>query len=229
MRTVIAAVALSLIPFALHASDLKPTTAVYSVARDGKTIGDATYTLAPNGDGSWTLTSVTHGSAGIARLLGLDVREESTFRWQDGRAEGIRYDYKQDAAIKHKQRHIDFDWTAKQAQVSDNGKPLSYAIPAGTIDRSTVALVLGQMLAGGAHTASLAVATQDHVEQQKFAAQGEEKIEVPAGKFNAIKIERTDVPGKGRSWYAPNVTTLPLRVEQLQHDGATIVMELKRQ
>src|SRR5689334_18996751 len=75
-----------------HAAPLKPMNAVYSVVRDGKAVGDATYALNANADGSWTLHSVTKGSAGMARLLGLDVREESRFRWQDGKPEGLRYD-----------------------------------------------------------------------------------------------------------------------------------------
>jgi hypothetical protein len=51
---------------------------------------------------------------------------------------------------------------------------------------------------------------------------------VPAGNFKAVRMERTDARGKARSWYAPNVTTLPLRVEQVQGDGSTIVMELRQ-
>jgi len=213
---------------AAPAASLKPASATYAVVRDGKPIGDANYALIANPDGTWTLRSQTHGSAGMARLLGLDVREESTFRWTDGKPQGLHYDYKQDAAIKSKRREIDFDWSAQQARVRDNGKSFAYAIPAGTIDRSTVAVALGQVLAEGARDAALPVAAKDHVERQTFAARGEEKITVPAGNFNAIRVERTDAACKARSWYAPNVTTLPLRVEQTQGDGSMIVMELKR-
>ena len=209
-------------------ADLKPVTAVYTVMRDGKAVGDATYNLAPNGDGTWTLHSATKGSAGMAKLVGLDVRENSTFQWRDGKPQGVRYDYKQDAAIKHKDRTIDFDWTAQRANVVDNGKNFSYALPANTIDRSTVALTLGMMLADGAHEATLAVAAKDHVEQQRYQVRGTEKIDVPAGSFQAVHIERTDVQGKASSWYAPNVATLPVRVEQVQGDGSTIVMDLKQ-
>src|SRR4051812_7482950 len=158
-------------PLAFGSSlDLKPTHAVYAVQRDGKTIGDASYTLATNDDGSWTLESVTKGSAGMAKLVGLDVREQSTFRWDHGKAQGVRYDYKQDAVIKHKQRSIDFDWQAHQAHVRENGKDFSYAIEPGTIDRSTVAVALGVALANGAHEATLNVAQKDHLEQQRFEA-----------------------------------------------------------
>jgi len=212
-----------------HASaDLKAQHASYTVIRNGKAMGDASYTLAHNPDGSWTLQSVTKGSAGMAKLVGLDVREESTFRWHDGKAEGVRYDYKQDAAIKHKQRSIEFDWNSAEARVSDNGKQFSYPIQRGTIDRSTVAVQLGMLLAEGAHEATLSVAQKDHLEQQRFESGAEENISVPAGSFKAVRIERTDASGKARSWYAPNVSMLPLRVEQVQGDGSTIVMELRK-
>jgi len=227
MRLLIGTAALIALSCAAHAATLKPVSATYAVVRDGKPIGDANYVLVANPDGTWTLRSQTHGSAGMARLLGLEVREESTFRWTDGKPQGVHYDYKQDAAIKSKRREIDFDWHANQARVHDNGKNFAYAIPVGTIDRSTVAVALGQAIASGAHDAALPVAAKDHVEQQTFATRGEEKITIPAGSFNAVRIERTDVAGKARSWYAPNVTTLPLRVEQLQGDGSMIVMELK--
>ena len=206
---------------------LKAQHASYTVIRNGKAMGDASYTLAHNPDGSWTLQSVTKGSAGMAKLVGLDVREESTFRWNDGKPEGVRYDYKQDAAIKHKQRSIEFDWSSRQAHITDNGKHFSYAIEPGTIDRSTVAVQLGMLLAEGAHAATLNVAQKDHLEQQSFEARAEEEISVPAGNFKAVRMERTDASGKARSWYAPNVSMLPLRVEQVQGDGSTIVMELR--
>ncbi len=214
--------------FSVHAAELKPMSAVYSVSRDGKAVGDATYTLKSNNDGTWTLTSITHGTSGMARMLGLDVREESTFRWKDGRAEGVRYDYRQDAAIKHKQRQIDFDWSTKQARVQDGKDAFTYAISPGTMDRSSIALVLGEALASGARDVTVPVAVKDHIEQQHFVAQAEESIQVPAGNFKAVKFERTDMPGKARSWYAPSVTTLPLRVEQVSSDGSNIVLELKQ-
>ena len=228
MRFVVRTAALVIFSCAAHAAALKPMNATYAVVRNGKPLGDASYSLVANKDGSWTLRSVTKGSAGMAKLLGLDVHEESTFRWQDGKPQGLHYDYKQDAAIKSKRREIDFDWRENQARVRDNGKDFAYAIPSGTIDRSTVALALGQALADGAHAAALPVAVKDHVEQQTYETRGQEKINVPAGSFQAVRIERTDVTGKARSWYAPGITTLPLRVEQVQGDGSMIVMELKQ-
>lgn len=228
MRKILLMPAALMFASAVSAANLQPMNATYSVVRDGKPIGDANYSLVANADGTWTLRSQTRGSAGMAKLLGLDVREESKFRWADGKPQGLHYDYRQDAAIKSKRREIDFDWNSREARVRDNGKNFAYAIPQGTIDRSTVAVALGQVVAAGGRDATLPVAAKDHVEQQTYAARGEEKISVPAGSFDAVRVERTDVAGKARSWYAPSVTALPLRVEQLQGDGSMIVMELRR-
>ncbi len=227
MRTLLFPFAVLALSLGAHAAELKPMNAVYTVERDGKAVGDATYTLAANSDGSWTLRSITKGTSGMARMVGLDVREESTFRWQNGAIQGLHYDYRQDAAIKHKQRQIDFDWSSNQAHVRDNKDTFDFAIPTGAMDRSSVALVLGEALAAGKRDVVLPVVVKDRVEQQHFVAQPEETIQVPAGSFRAVRFERTDVSGKARSWYATSVTALPLRVEQTQGDGSVVVLELK--
>lgn len=209
-----------------HAAELRPTTASYSVVRDGKPVGDATYTLAANPDGSWTLRSETHGTSGMARLAGLDVREESRFNWRNDSAVGIRYDYRQDATFKHSAQTIDFDQAAAQAHVKDSKGRYDYAIPAGAMDRASLYLVLGHAAASGTRDITVPVAGRDHVEQQHFVAQPQEEISVPAGKFRATAFERVDMRGKARTWYSA-ASPLPLRIEKTQGDGSTIVLELK--
>jgi hypothetical protein len=227
MRNLLFAACLLALPALADAgAALQPETANYTVLRDGKAIGTATYSLAANADGTWTLHSETRGTSGMAKLLGLDVREDSVFSLRDGKLQGLRYDYQQDAAIKHKQRRIEFDAGAGQIRVRDNGKDFQYALVDGAIDRSAVAVALGLALADGATSATLPVAVKDRVEMQRYAAQGKTSISVPAGKFDATEIDRTDAPGKVmKSWYAQGL--LPVRVEQPQHDGKAIVMERK--
>lgn len=213
---------------AAHASDLKPASAVYTVIRDGKEIGDATYTLAANPDGTWTLRSQMHGTSGMARLVGLDVREESTFRWNGGKVESIRYDYKQEATFKNSSKRIDFDHAAQQAHSRDGKATFDYAIPADALDRTNLTLVLGAAAASGQRNLTLPVAGRDHVEPQHFVVKGEEALQVPAGNFKTLRYERDDMPGKARSWYAPSTGILPLRFEKAQGDGSVIALELKQ-
>ncbi|HJU39200.1 MAG TPA: DUF3108 domain-containing protein [Tahibacter sp.] len=219
-----AVVLAALLPFAAFAAP-KPFSATYHVSRNGKPVGETTMTLVDRGNGTWTLTSQTKGTAGMARMLGLDVKEESNFRWKDGRPEAVAYDFKQDATFKSKTRHTDFDWSAGEVRVVDNKEQFRYAIKPGTMDRHSVGVALAQALAGDAKEATLVVATKDHLEDQRFAVAATEAVGVPAGKYQAKRIDRVDVPNKGRSWIATDVPA-PVKIEQVQGDGGTIVMEL---
>ena len=210
-----------------HAAALKPVTATYTVMRDGKPVGDSTYSLAANSDGTWTLHSETHGTSGMARLAGLDVREESTFHWRNDSAAGIRYDYRQNSMIHKSSQTIDFDQAGGHARVKDSKGNFEYAIPQGAMDRASLYLVLGQAAASGQRDLTVPVAGRDHLEQQHFMAQPEEEITVPAGKFKATAFERVDMRGKARTWYSA-ASALPLRIEKTQNDGSVIVLELKQ-
>jgi hypothetical protein len=205
-----------------------PFTATYAVSRDGKVIGESNVRLADSGNGEWTMTTETRGTAGMARMLGLDVREESRFRWSEGRPEALSYDFRQDLTLKHKQRHAEFDWRASEAQVRDGDKSYHFPVTPGTMDRHSVSLAIGDALTAGRRELQFAVAAKDHVEQQQYKVAGEEELSVPAGRYRTLKVERTDAPGKIRSWYAVDQSPVPVRLEQAQGDGSLIVLELRR-
>jgi hypothetical protein len=226
MKKLAAIFALSTFAFAAHAADLKPATATYTVTRDGSAIGDSNFTLKQNTDGTWTLTSDTKGTSGKARLLGIDVHEESTFRWNNGKPQSVVYDYKQSSMIKSRTRHIEFDADGRQAHSQENKDRFTYDTPPGATDRSTLQLVLAAAVANGAHEIVVPVAVRDRAEPQNYAVAKSEAVAVPAGNFNASRVERAD--GKAINWYAPNVGMLPVKVQQISGDGSTVVLELKQ-
>jgi len=211
---------------AVQATELKPANAVYTVTRDGSAIGDSNFSLKQNSDGSWTLTSETRGTSGKARLLGIDVREESVFRWNGGKPQSVVYDYHQNSMIKSRTRHIEFDAAAQQAHSQENKDRFSYATPPGTTDRATLQLLLATAVIEGAHEIDVPVAVRDRAEPQRYAVAKSEAIQVPAGSFTATRVERSD--GKAINWYAPSVGLLPVKVQQISGDGSMVVLELKQ-
>lgn len=205
---------------------LKPFVATYDVKRGGKVIGEATMTLSRGAANGWTLVTETRGTAGMAKLLGLDVREESHFTDVGGTAlQSIDYRYRQDAALKSKQRRIEFDWTANEARVTDKGELFRYVLQPGTVDRHLVVLALARQQEAEPPL-PVPVASKDAVERQVFERRESKTLHTPAGEFPATRYERTDKPGKGHSWYTAQLLA-PLQVEQVQKDGNNIVMELK--
>lgn len=205
---------------------LKPFVATYDVKRGGKVIGEATMTLSQAAAGEWTFVTQTRGTAGMARLLGLDVREESRFKQIDETGlQSVDYRYKQDATLKSKQRRIEFDWSSNEARVTDKDELFRYALQPGTIDRHLVVIALARQQKV-APPLTIVVANKEAVEQQVFERRESKALNTPAGQFPAERYERTDKPGKGSSWYTPALLA-PLQVEQVQKDGNNIVMELK--
>lgn len=226
MRKIALGFLLVLTAGAAQATELKQANAVYTVTRDGSAIGDSNFSLKQNSDGTWTLTSETKGTSGKARLLGIDVREESVFRWNGGKPQSVVYDYHQNSMIKSRTRHIEFDAAAQQAHSQENKDRFTYATPPGTTDRSTLQLLLAAAVAEGKNEITAPVAVRDRAEEQRYTVAKNETVQVPAGSFSATRVERTD--GKAINWYAANVGLLPVKVQQISGDGSTVVLELKQ-
>jgi hypothetical protein len=116
------------------------------------------------------------------------------------------------------------DW-AKQKVTVDEGKgPQTYPASPGMVERNTTSLALGLALRDGKQQITLPVAVRQQVQTQSFKVTGKETVKVPAGSFDAERIDRTDAERGFSGWYAP--ARYPLPVKLSQHDGGDIVMEL---
>ena len=233
MKTLLAALALQLAAAAgaMAAPVPPPFHAEYTTLRNGEAIGRTTLDLSDNGDGSWTLRSETRGTSGLAKLAGIHVVETSRFRWNDGRPEALVYDYRQEGAFKKRTRHADFDWKANEVRVSEGGQDFRYPARPGIVDRQALTLALASDLMRGATAFDYHVAVKDRVEERRYRRGAEETLEVPAGTFKAVPMNREDGAGgertrESRSWFAPSLGWLPVRIEQTEKKGDTITLQL---
>ncbi|MBS0431715.1 MAG: DUF3108 domain-containing protein [Proteobacteria bacterium] len=217
------AVALSWFTGAALAAPLPAFSARYQLLKDGSPIGEATMTLSPASGDTWTFTTRSQGTEGLAALMSANIQETSTFRWKSDLPEGLSYDYSMDSAIKQKQRHVRFDWSNNTISVDDKGQH-QFAAQPGAIERHTVVLALASGLRDGKRGFDLPVAVRDHIEMQHYAAQGRQRIQVPAGEFDAVHVARTG--GNGfEAWFAPDKFPVPVQVEQ--NDGGELMMKLE--
>lgn len=198
-------------------------TATYEVLRDGSSMGQATVTLKPAGHGEWTYSKQMQGTSGLAALLGANLSESSRFRWKGDVPEAISYDYRLEA-FKTKQRHLRVDWAGHKVTVNEGKGPITYASTPGMVERNTTALALGLALQDGQKQIALPVAVRQEVQTQRFAVSGKEKITVPAGSFEAVRVDRTDADRGFSAWYAPKRFPLPVKLSQ--HDGGNLTMQL---
>jgi len=199
-------------------------TATYDVSQGGSPMGQATVSLRAVGNGEWIYSKDVKGTGGLAALLGASVTESSRFRWKGDVPEAISYDYQLQAAVKQKQRHLTVDWAKKQVTVDEGKGPQTYPSSPGMVERNTLALALGLALRDGKQQVALPVAVRQEVQVQNFKVTGKETVKVPAGSFDAERIDRTDADRGFSAWYAPERYPLPVKLSQ--HDGGDMVMEL---
>lgn len=213
-----------IVPLAAAASAPAPFTATYQVQRDGETIGEATITLSAAGGDTYAYRNRTRGTAGLAALLGASSDETTRFRWHDDAPETLTYDYRMDAAIKQKHRHLQVNWAAGQVTVDEGQGPIRYASAPGMVDRNTLPLALGLALREGHKSVVLPVGVKQRVEQQQYAVQATEPVSVPAGEFKAQRVSRIDTDKPFDAWYVPS--KFPLPVKLAQSDGGHLTLLL---
>ncbi|MDF3982389.1 DUF3108 domain-containing protein [Luteibacter sp. PPL201] len=211
------------LPAAAFAADVPQSfTATYHVLQGGSPLGDATLTLKPAANGQFEYTNRTQGTSGLAAALGASVSETSDFTWAGKVPQAVSYRYEMASALKPKTRSLVVQ--GGTVQVQDNKKSYTYPAAPGMVERNTLPLALGVALRGGAQQVSFPVAVKQQVETQQFKVAGKEKVTVPAGTFDAVRVERADEAKGFSAWYVP--TKYPVPVKLAQSDGGDLTLEL---
>jgi hypothetical protein len=216
------ALALAL-PAAAFAADVPQSfTATYHVLQGGDPLGDATITLKSVGNGQFEYSNQTKGTGGLAAAVGANVSEVSRFAWSGKVPAAISYHYQLDSSFKSKTRDLTIQ--GNTVQVQDTKKSFSYAAVPNMVERNTLPLALGVALAAGQQQVTFPVAVKQAVENQSFKVSGKEKITVPAGSFEAQRVDRSDQAATFSAWYVP--AKYPVPVKLAQKDGGDLTLEL---
>jgi len=119
---------------------------------------------------------------------------------------------------------VRFDWSSHSVDVDDNGTS-HFATQPGAVERHTVPLALAAGLAAGKNSFTLPVAVRDRIETQHYAAQGKQKVSVPAGSFDAIRVSRTDGGDAFEAWFAPAKVPAPVKIDQRGKNAFSLELE----
>jgi hypothetical protein len=228
MRTGIFA-ALLLLPM-LAVATPKPYHAEYEVRRNGSAEATATVNYGPQDNGRWQLSSHTHGSQGMAALVGVDINENSILRWNGDQPETIDYRFSQKAAWSSKQRSVKVDAASGHITSVDKDKSYSLAYQPGVLDQNSINVALINDLAAGKRGDLVyTVVNKGALSTQRYRVAGAVDLPTALGNQHAIKVERIRDNADGRSttiWFAVDHGFVPLRVEQHEPNGDSIEMRI---
>lgn len=217
-------------PLASAASPPPAFTAEYEVLRNGNTMGRAEVRLEALADGRYRLVNQTRGTRGMAALAGVDVTEESEFRWRDGGPETLGYRYRQQASLgRGRERAVEVDAAAGRVTSIDRDRRHSFELKPGTLDRQLVSLAIGADLAAGRRgELAYRVIDRDDDGEQRFRVVGPERIDLPTGSTEAIRVERIreDASRQTQLWLDPARNWLTVRSLQQERNGDRLELRL---
>lgn len=213
------------------AAELAARSDRYSVQWGDIELGEGTISLKPLGGGCYLYESLTHPVALVRWTYG-SPRDASRFCLRDGAVVAQHYEY-----VNEKRRKdsfsLEFDWKAGRVKDIRGGEVHVRQLPPGPaydrfVIREAVRLwVQGHPQPESRPEASFTMVDEDRIRSYRFAIRGRETVEVPAGRFDTLRVERVDHPKKSyRYWVAPSRGYLPVKIEHINKGKAELRMEL---
>lgn len=222
--SVLVAVATAL-PAASSASPPQRIQIWYEVVRDGTHLADVSDEL-QHADGRYQLVETWKGR-GIYAFAGQIVRA-SRGTLERGVARPLEYT---DERTGRQTERAVFDWSAARLTMQRKGNTRHAALPPNAQDRLSFLVALAFAPPKGA-PATYSVADGDGISSYVLDAVGSERIKVPAGEFDALKLtRRNDGPQDRRStelWLAPALGYLAVRIVLVDKDGRRLEQQAKR-
>jgi len=182
-------------------------------------IGEVTEQLR-HGGGKYEIQETTKGR-GVLALKGTASRSSRG----DVTPGGLRPVEFVDARTGRQTARVQFDWPANKMTMQFREGPEVQPIPPNAHDR--LSFILNFAFAPpGAKPVKMSVADGGSVSHYTFEVVGRERIKVPAGEFDTVRVARVkDGPEDRRSsemWLAPSQGYIPVRMLATEKDGSQL-------
>ena len=219
-------IALLILPLAQAWAAPTQSTFTYNITQGKEIIGEVQETLSIDAQ-RYQLESKTTPQ-GVAAVF---VKDMITMKSEGGySAQGLRperFEFRRSAKPKKDATAL-FDWAAKTAEFSYEGKTESQALPEQLQDRLS-ALYQFRFLSKPAKTFTLPVSNGKKIENQLFKYQGEETLTLPIGKLKALRFVRERTPDDdGIAIWISEQYAAPVKIVVTSKKGNQTEQVLKR-
>ncbi|MEM1411226.1 MAG: DUF3108 domain-containing protein [Pseudomonadota bacterium] len=198
-----------------------PFTANMEFLRNGKLIGEATFSFEVNGS-EWVLRSEMAGTRGVAKFLGVRENSESIGQWIDGSPRPERFQQTVKVSIKTVETRGVFDWEQGTVlSVHEDGETTLPLTP-GILDPVSVGLAVRSGLGTGLREWHLPMVDEDEIEEQHFRAEGAEALDTALGCLQTERVDKIRAASSTRytrTWYAEDYDWIPVHVAHGKTDG----------
>lgn len=228
----VAAVLLAMVAGSSHAAEpkLPELKLAYATTWNGISLGDVIITLKAEGGSDCYRYESISDPVGMVKMFYGKPHETSQFCVRGGKVVPQRFSFV-NPSDKKRSFTLEFDAAAKKVRDDKGGER---DLPLNAQDRfglqQAVRLWVLEHKDARETGASVEFAMVDdrRVKTYRFAMTARETIEVPAGRFETVVIQRVDDPKKSsKFWLAPERDYMPVKVEQLRGGKADLSMVLR--
>jgi hypothetical protein len=186
----------------------------YEMRRNDSPMADVTEKL-ERADGSYVLTETWKGR-GIFALLG------SARRQSQGTLVGKKLEPREffDERSGRDTARAWFDWKASTLTMQYKGEKTVQPMPPNAQDRLSFLLALA-LIPGNTQSMSYSIADGKGLSRHDYTVAGKERIKVPAGEFDTVKVRRggADPRETAEVWLAAERGFVPIRLLVVEKDG----------
>jgi hypothetical protein len=183
----------------------------YEIVRNTMTIAEALYQLEHNGR-VYQITETSKGR-GILALRG------TTRRTSRGIVlDGLKPLEFTDERTGRSTARATFDWQAKTITMQYDGDPRTEPLPAQAHDRLAFAFDYA-FAPPRAGQVAFDLLDGRGLSRHVYTVDGRERLKVPAGEFDVLKLVRQTDDDRAEIWLASNFSYLPVRILVVEKDG----------
>lgn len=201
---------------------IAPFSATYNFSIEGKYNGTATRTLTQNGNQySYNV------NANVVKLA--TAKQSATFSASKGLVTPLTSTTQYKIFGAGRTTTLTFNPSKKQYISNYKGKDKTIAMPNTAYDDLSLEIQIREDLKNNKFRGTYLMADRDKVESVPFTKSASSKITVPAGTFDAIRVDRIhdDKSRQTSFWLAPSLDYLPIKVVQT-NDGKKMEMNLTK-
>lgn len=158
-----------------------------------------------------------------------NIEEQSQFHWgEHGFLVPEKYTYQRKVLGKKRQADLTFDWEQKQVTNAVQDSTWRMALPEIALDKLGYQLQLRKDLINNRTIGTYSIADGGRLKTYEFAILGEEVVETPLGKLNAIQIKRIRKNKKRTThiWLAKDWDYLIVKLQQVEKGGKAYEINL---
>jgi hypothetical protein len=202
--------------------------ALYSVSRNGKTVGKVELTL-ELGETRWTVNSQMSGTHGLARVLRVRDTERVDGKIESQQFLPLEYERNSRIAGVNNRWLTEFNWDGKFVTVQhDKDDPMRLAMSSLALDPLTMKLEMRRRLVDEEPDLHFMMVEEDEIDEQNFRLLDDEWLETSLGCLQARPVEkiRHNSSRYTRAWHALELANIEVRMEHGKTGGDHVEMRI---